>query len=78
MLLGKRQCCAGPECGSLAFSAINAAGSPGDLDRGANFAAFRPLTWWSLSSLQIFPVCKCGIVPLGYLVAVLVGIAVGF
>ena len=77
-LHGKHDSCAGPECGSLAFSAINAVGSPGDLDRGANFAAFRPLTWWSLSSLQIFPVCKCGIVPLGYLVAVLVGIAVGF
>ena len=28
-------------CGSLAFSAINAAGSPGNLDRGANFEAFR-------------------------------------
>ena len=38
---GKHDRCAGPECGSLAFSAINAVGSPGDLDRGANFAAFR-------------------------------------
>ena len=40
-LYAKHDCCAGPECWSLAFSAINAAGSPDDLDRGSNFAAFR-------------------------------------
>ncbi len=34
-LHAKHDCCAGPECGSLAFSAINGAGSPGDLDRRA-------------------------------------------